>query len=395
MSPISNSIAKEEQLNVAPFGRTAVDLRPLLVTDSDVFAGTERHILDLSRAFTERNIPVCIACPIDSALETRAKEAGIETITAPKKGFALAVIAPIIKRISQGKCNIIHAHNGVSQIPSVVASLLTRRVRCIATQHFVNPARTTRRGWKAVLSRQAHRWVDGNTDFFIAISQAVATSFKKIKSGSDNIVVVHNGIYSDFAVSRSAAQVRAQLGLAPQTQLIVCAARLVPEKNLDVLIQALPQVLASFPNVRCVIAGGGEGKSELSALIARLGLNGVVQLLGYQQDSISIINACEIFVLPSECEPFGLVVLEAMALGKPVVAANAGGPKELIAHGKTGQLFAAGSPESLAEQLTLLLKDPELRDRLAIEGREHCRRHFSAQEMATRMVAVYEAAWRG
>ena len=101
------------------------------------------------------------------------------------------------------------------------------------------------------------------------------------------------------------------------------------------------------------------------------------------------MSACDIFVLPAPAEPFGLVLIEAMALGKPVIAAAAGGPLEIVADGETGLLFEPGNAASLAQAIKRLLADPELRQRMGKAGRKRYEEHFTARRMAEKMQEAY------
>jgi glycosyltransferase involved in cell wall biosynthesis len=113
-------------------------------------------------------------------------------------------------------------------------------------------------------------------------------------------------------------------------------------------------------------------------------------LLGFRSDVSALMAACDIIVLPAPAEPFGLVLIEAMALGKPVIAAAAGGPLEIVADGETGLLFEPGNAGSLAGAMGRLLADPDLRRRMGIAGRRRYAQKFTARRMAEKMQEVYQ-----
>ena len=173
------------------------------------------------------------------------------------------------------------------------------------------------------------------------------------------ITVVPNGIYEPrTAEFECAAQTRADLGCLT-APLIVCAARLEPEKDIGTLIAAMAQVVAERPDARCLVAGTGSQQEFLHKTIERLHLADKVCLLGYREDALALIYASDVFVLPSLTEGFGLVLLEAMALGKPVVATAAGGPLEIVVPDGTGTLVPPSNPHALARALLALLNDTE------------------------------------
>jgi glycosyltransferase involved in cell wall biosynthesis len=126
--------------------------------------------------------------------------------------------------------------------------------------------------------------------------------------------------------------------------------------------------------------------------IQKNGLSEAVRLLGFRSDVLALINAADVFVLPSPAEPFGLVLLEAMALGKPAIATQAGGPLEIVVPEETGLLVPPSSPEALAEALSRLLADAQLRQSMGQKGRERFCAHYTARRMAHDMVAVYQQA---
>ncbi|MGC8539907.1 MAG: glycosyltransferase family 4 protein, partial [Phycisphaerae bacterium] len=133
--------------------------------------------------------------------------------------------------------------------------------------------------------------------------------------------------------------------------------------------------------------------SDQCSLVIEKDAHGIA-LLGFRSDVSALMSACDIFVLPAPAEPFGLVLIEAMALGKPVIAAAAGGPLEIVADGETGLLFEPGNAESLAQAIKRLLADPELRQRMGEAGRKRYEEHFTARRMASDVLAAYAAASR-
>lgn len=207
------------------------------------------------------------------------------------------------------------------------------------------------------------------------------------------VTVILNGISPPDTVNLTPTQrIREELGIYQDAPLIVCAARLEQEKDVTTLIASMKTVLAEFPDARCVIAGQGKQRTELEAQIARDGTTGKVVLAGFRDDAISIIAASDIFVLPSLAEPFGLVLLEAMALGKPVIATAAGGPLEIVNSGESGLLVPPRDPAALADALRALLRSPQMRESMGVQGRERYEQHFTTRTMARVTLRVYEQA---
>ena len=219
---------------------------------------------------------------------------------------------------------------------------------------FYRTDHAARRGPKAWVYRQAHRWVNRRAAHFIAISEAVREGILARKEASANrITVVPNGIHApDPARLTPLEQMRADLGIPLDAPLIVCTARLEREKDIASLIAAMPEALKVFPASRCLIAGQGAQQQALAAQIRTAGLEQAVRLLGFRSDALALMQAADVFVLPSLAEPFGLAILEAMALARPVIATCAGGPLEIVEDGATGLLVPPANPEALAQAIS-------------------------------------------
>jgi phosphatidylinositol alpha-1,6-mannosyltransferase len=150
-------------------------------------------------------------------------------------------------------------------------------------------------------------------------------------------------------------------------------------KGVDTVIEAMPEVLAAFPGVRYVIVGDGDDRPRLERLAQQTGVQDRVTFTGAVDAAAlrGFYEACEIFVMPSRTEGFGIVFLEAMAVGKPVIGGNHGGTPEVWADGTAGFLVDHGDVRALAGRLKLLLGDCELRSRMGAAGRALVAKNFS------------------
>lgn len=190
----------------------------------------------------------------------------------------------------------------------------------------------------------------------------------------------------DAARAETPGAARHALGLPPTGTLIGIVGRLQRWKGMHVLIDALPAVRARHPGARVVIVGGAhelepDYPAVLSAQVTRLGLEGSVIVAGFQTDVPRWMQAMDVIVHASDREPFGIVVIEAMALGKPVVAGAAGGPAEVITPGVDGLLAPFGDAAALAQAVLQYLDDPALASRCA-DGAARRARDFSADRYA-------------
>jgi len=366
--------------------------RVALYTDSDAFAGTERHMWDLARGLRAGGVAVSLACPSPSVLEKSARQDNLPVLAIPKRGLVDWRAARALRSMLRGgQIDIVHAHNGRTALAAALAVRMAGRGRCVMTQHFLEPNHAVLRGPKAALSGRAHHWVTRQMGAVVAISQAVrAAMLARGEVPDSKITVIPNGIAApDAALSSGAATVRRALGVAPDEPLVVCTARLEPEKDVGTLVSAMPQVRAACPAVRCLLVGDGSQRPVLEKQIQSLGLAGVVQSIGFRADAQAVIAAADVFVLPSLAEPFGLVLLEAMALGRPVVAVGVGGPLEIVVDGETGLLVPPAAPAALADALGALLADPTARRQLGENGRRRFHARFTAERMAEATAGVY------
>ena len=183
----------------------------------------------------------------------------------------------------------------------------------------------------------------------------------------------------DFAAITEAS--RAALNIPENAPLLLGLGRLHPVKGFDLLIRAV----AALPDTYCVIAGEGPERPRLQKLIAELGLGARVLLPGWRRDVGALLKAADLFVSSSRHEPLGNMVLEAFSSARPVLAARAEGPTELIRDGVDGILVPLEDPAALAEAARNMLADPALARSLAAAGRRRFTTEFSE--------ATVTAAW--
>lgn len=212
----------------------------------------------------------------------------------------------------------------------------------------------------------------------------------------DKMDVVPNGIRADGwrpDPARGAA-IRARYG--GTGPLLLFAGRLVYEKGVHDLLRAMPRLRRRYPGIRLVVAGAGPLDESLKQQARQLRLGRSVAFAGFVGDEelAALAAAAECVVVPSLYEPFGLVALEAAAVGTPVAAADVGGLRELVVQGQTGLRFPAGDVAGLADAVTALLSDQVLARRLGRAARARAAADYSWDQIADRTVEVYERAGR-
>lgn len=168
---------------------------------------------------------------------------------------------------------------------------------------------------------------------------------------------------------------------------VLCVARLYPRKDVATLIRAADRLRRTLPALRVCVAGDGPERRRLRALVRRLGLAGCVELWGHVDWDrlVSAYAACRVFCLPSRQEGFGIVFLEAMAAGRPIVACRGTAAEELVSQERDGLLVPQGDPEALAAALHRLLTDTALRRRCGARGPDRVRA-FAPEPIARRLL---------
>jgi glycosyltransferase involved in cell wall biosynthesis len=230
----------------------------------------------------------------------------------------------------------------------------------------------------------AHYLVSAQQDLIIAISDHIArfTVARGVRHPA-RVRRVYHGLEPPVtrAMEREGQRIRAELGIGPDAFLVGNVGRLAPQKGQRHLIRAMPLLLERVPRAHAVIAGGGDLEEFLRDLAEEMGVAEHVHVLGARKDVPELMHAMDVFAMPSIWEGFGLVLLEAMAAGRPIVASRVATIPEVVVDGETGLLVPAGDPLALAEALAQLADQPALATRFGEAGRERLRRQFSIEKM--------------
>jgi glycosyltransferase involved in cell wall biosynthesis len=214
------------------------------------------------------------------------------------------------------------------------------------------------------------------------------------------VTVVRTGIDLDRfqADPEGGRRVRQELGIPPEAPLIGMVARFNPGKGHDILLRAMARVAGSNPATRCVLVGdalfGGEAKwkARMRALVRDLGFGDRVVFAGWRDDVPAVLTALDVLVHPPTTpDSLPASVLEAMAVGRPVVGAAIGGLPEIVAPDLTGYLVPPGDTGALAVAVCKLLDDPAARARMGAAGRQRAAREFPRERFGEAMQGVYEA----
>ena len=375
MSRDRNSVALEQ-------------MRVLQVIPVLAFAGLERVATVLTVGLSSRaaDVTACTSGTLDEAPfedELRAAGVRIEHIPRPRpRPWPQLSSAIALARVFRHRDpHVVHAHNPAAGAAAAIARVIARRrnIAIVTTYHGVLPSRMGR----------ATRALSLSSDFVVGCGPTATGQLRALGLSVDHSATVFNAV--EAVPTRSAAEVRQELGVEG-AELLVTVGRHVAEKNQALLLDAVALLADRRPRLRAVLVGDGPLREELRARIRRLGLEERVTLAGERADAVDVVAAADVFVLSSSNEALPLAVLEAMALGRPVVATNVGGVGDAVQHEQTGLLVPPDDPPALAAAIERLLDDKELSRRLGAHAREFAVSRCSVEAMIDSYSTIYTEA---
>ncbi len=331
------------------------DIRIVHVVHSLGVGGLENGVVNLVGA-PQPGLSHAIVClTTDGPLRSRLAP-GVDVYTLGKKpGHDVRAFTRLVRRLREIRPDIVHSRNWAT-FDAVPAARLARVPVVIHGEHgrdISDPeGRNARRNRiRRALAPMVTRFVTVSHDLRRWLLTVVRIPAAKV-------VTICNGVDTDRFVEGDQAAARAALDLPLDRTIVGTVGRLDPVKDQAGLVQAFARVRRDHPGAVLVIAGDGPCRADLEALVGALGLDADVRLLGERKDVPQVLQAMDVFVLPSIAEGISNTILEAMATGLPVVATRVGGNPELVDDGTTGTLVEAGSPEALASAIAGYLADP-------------------------------------
>jgi glycosyltransferase involved in cell wall biosynthesis len=363
-------------------------LRILQVCSAQTLGGGERHVLDLANALSARGHEVHAVLRPNSPLVPQLKLPDKNILTLPLRNALDASSArQLSSYVRQHRIEIIHAHMGRDY--PVAAFARNRSSNLIVTRHVLFPL------------NRLHSVTLGRAARVIAVSHAVKDRLTTQRLvNPERIVVIHNGIdTSKFlnADNQSRSKLCDTLNVPEDGMLIGSVGEITPLKGHADFVGAAALVAKQFSNCNFVIAGmdsstTGEHLKSLQQEIANRGVKQIVSVRGWIEDLPSFYAALDIFVSASHSESFGLAIAEAMASGKPVIATETDGAREIIEHEASGLLVPVGDVHAISRTITDLINNKELRANLGQSGRARVQQRFSLEQMVDRTEELYRQA---
>jgi glycosyltransferase involved in cell wall biosynthesis len=295
-------------------------------------------------------------------------------------------LRPLVRLVQQFRADgtkVVHTHH-LGQL--LYGGLAARWAGCrvIHTEHEYYTLRRPR-------AQQLLRVLTRLADRVTAVAEPVRGFLEDtVGLPASKLITIQNGV----EVHRYEAAIphdREEWDLKNSDVIIGCVGRLSPEKGHAVLLRAFRKVISRHPLARLALIGDGEERERLQHLAAELRIGNLVRFLGLRADVPEVLAACDLFTLPSIQEGFPMVILEALAAGKAVIASEVGAIPDVIRHGATGMLVPPGDADALADALCLLIEDEGARQRLGQSGRELVREAYDFERTVGQYDDLYQS----
>jgi glycosyltransferase involved in cell wall biosynthesis len=350
--------------------------------------GGESHVLDLVASLDKTVFEPVVLSFTDGPMITALQQLNVPAfVIESEKAFDISVWRKVKKFIQEQRIDIVHVH-GTRANTNVLWAARNLGLPVVYTIH----------GWSfhdglhplaKRLRIAAEKFITNRTQMNICVSESNRqTGIKAFNTF--NSIVVRNGVnLQKFNPDATYPDLRAAYNI-PANKLLICyIARMTYQKDPVAMIRAFALALKSKPQLQLLMIGDGELKADAMQAASELNVAGQVIFDGFRQDVPAVLHAADIYCLPSLWEGFPIGVLEAMAMGKAVIASDVDGTKEAIKDGENGLLVPAGNTEALASAIVKLATDHALRTQLQQNAKAAIVAHFNVAEMTEKISAVY------
>lgn len=379
-------------------------LRVMFVLTRLNVGGPSVHTVLLAQKLRERGIEATLVAGREAAEEGNMIEwaaargvrpivirALTREISPPSDAAALRALSGLMRR---ERPDVVHTHMAKAGTLGRLAARLARVPRTVHTyhgtifEHYFSPA-------KARLYLAAERALARRTDALVALSPRLKDDLLRLHIGRpERIEVIPLGFELESYAGADGRAFRREIGVEEGAPLVGIVGRLTAVKNHGLFLRAAARMSAARPDVRFAVIGDGERRAELERLAAGMGLGGRVVFTGWRSDLHAVYAALDVLTLTSFNEGTPMTVLEAMAAGKPVVAANVGGVADIVDDGITGFLFekseAGDGASALEAHLLELLGDKPRAEAMGRAGRARVRERHSLDRMTDALVGLYK-----
>lgn len=379
-----------------------------------IIGGLGRHVYHLATSMAEQGVEVHVVTKDHPGAPDYEESGGVKihrVVNYPPDiaqeewvpwtlQFNVALLEKAVALINELKrVNVIHAHDWL--VAHAAASLKhAYRIPLVATIHATEYGRHQGHlpGPMNKLIHQIEWWLTFESSRTICCSQYMMEQITDIfELPHDKVEVIPNGIDHESFKRDVSVDLYRKKYVPAGDKLVFFVGRLVYEKGVQTVIEAMPLILKRIPNVTFVVAGSGPHLNELKSLAGDFGLSDKVRFTGHMDTDglCAFYKSADLTVVPSLYEPFGMVVLESMAMGTPTIVADTGGLSEIVVHEETGLKFEPGNPDSLADAMLRVLEDAGLSRRITEDAKAYMGETYNWDRIARQTLDVYHRAERG
>jgi glycosyltransferase involved in cell wall biosynthesis len=371
----------------------AINILFISASPGHVFGGGKQAFYNLiSRLDRKRFNPLVATAPTGRYAEM-LRAVGVRLIPlAMNNRFDIRIPYRLARIVREHAVTIIHSHGGgradffihlTSKLVNVPLRITT--VANLVERWFdVNP-----------IQLYVYKKIQSNTektfDHFICVSDYLADHLIR-QHGLDRtkINTIYNGVDLDhFEGTPDYPKIKNEFLQKGERVLIGAVGRLVAEKGLEYLLTSMPKVLKRFSEARLLLVGDGPLRTDLERIVIDLDLTGKVTFVGFRSDIKEILSSLDILVLPSLLEGFPMIILEAMAMAKPIVASDIPGIREQIIDGKNGILVPIKDPNAMAAAIINILADRKVAENIGLAARKTVDEKFSLERMVAETESLY------
>lgn len=362
---------------------------------SPAWGGLEIQALEMARALRARGHRVPLACTIGTRLAHEAASAGLHVLPLGVRGYVHPVAAGRLSAfLWESRTDIVHCQHSRDLATIIPACLLSGRRP---------PVILSKRMGSYIRKRDPlHRFTLTRVAAVLAVSEVIRRNvIDTTPVPADRVHTLHDAVDASlFAPGATEPALRRELGIPAGHPVIGIVGRFSPGKGHEDLLRAVRILLDRGRSMTLLVVGEASyGEEEvgrtLRALAGELGLDDVVRWTGFRTDVPAVMASLDILAFPSHAESFGVVLIEGMAAGRPVVSTNCDGVVDIVVDGETGIFVPPRTPQALADALDRLLGDVDLRTRLGAAGRKRVLERFDRGAATDRLEEVYAHALTG
>lgn len=362
-------------------------IRVLFITDEMEVGGTQRQIVHIARSLDKVLFEATVMYFCNrSFLVDELESAGIRVIeVAKRKRLDLRFLRALAASLKEGRFDVVHCFAFTGELWGAVA----RRFLPHASRPALITSVRNKYDWYSSLQWRIKRWAALESSIVVANSAAGGEHARnKMRLAPGAVQVVYNGV-ADVSIGVSTPAARD----VDEHVNILFVGRLVEQKNVPLLLRAVHLLLrkrgADSTPLRLTLAGDGPLRAALEQQVVDLGIANSVEFLGERADTPALMQASDFVVSPSFREGLSNVILEAMMMGRPVIASAVGGSVELVEAGETGILFESDNENQLAAAMQTLADDRQLSEKLGATGRRRALERYTVQAMVSAMEKHY------